>query len=162
MHLLLKVVKSQKKNPSFKNLKKFSLLINHYASAFRQVTRNLHFDQLNELSLNTVREEFDPENFIEFIAMNRGLKTIETDVRLTTRTITAVLENLPELKEISVTLHPGMLHSFGAFFINHHGLNKINAANCYGVNIHDFQAIAPLNWQVVVKSSFTISFIRMD
>lgn len=147
----------------FKNVKKFSLRLAHYHNTFRLVTPNIHFDQLKVLELNTVREEFAPDNFIEFIAMNRGLKKIQTDVRMTPTIFNDLLQQLPELEEISITLYTRMVDSWGAFFTGNHGLKKITIDNCYGVGSNAFKDIVRLNWAIVYNEGkvFSISFIRM-
>lgn len=148
----------------FKRVREFQIILIHYNEEFGQIISNLHFDQLEALTLNVVQGVFAANRFMGFIARNRGLKTIETNVPMTHELFNGLLQQLPELEMISFNWFHGMLDTLEAFFMWNRGLSKINIHGCYEIRLRDFeQIIQDSNWKVVAISMErpSFSFVRM-
>lgn len=133
---------------------------------YRHVIENIQFDQLKAIKLDIFPAVFADAQLIEIIAMNRGLRTIKTNVRMTHEIFNGLLQALPELEEISIHWHHGMRETLRSFFIENVSLKRFNIDhNGFPMGIKDIEESIPSNWQIVpneIPYSYNFSFIRRN
>lgn len=145
----------------FKSVKEFTLTISNIDEIpeFRNVIGCVQFDQLEMLNLRVFYAAVADDQIIDMIAKNVALKRFETNLRITNETFIGFLQALPELQEISIDWYDEMLNSLESFFIENHGLSKINFKHFFLGNETVFMEKIPLNWHKVSSEySFDGSF----
>lgn len=148
----------------FKNVREFHITLIHYIEQSGHFVSNVHFDQLEALTFKVVQCVYSAEYFLEFIARNRDLKRIETNLRMTHELFNGILRELPGLREITLNWFDEVIDTLEAFFMGNHGLSKITIHQSDETNLADFeQIITNSNWKVVsISDSWpSYSFIRI-
>lgn len=143
---------SDQKIIRFKGVKEFTLDI--YTKVplpiYHHVIESIQFDQLKSFKLDVFEKVFADDKLIAMIATNKGLRKIETNVRMTHEVFNGLLQHLPELEEITIHWHHGMRETLRSFFIENHGLKRFKIDhNGFPMSIRDIQRHVPSNWLIV-------------
>lgn len=87
----------------FKNVKEFKLVAftGYGIPRSWSVIGNIRFNQLDVLKFETLSIVYADE-IVEMMAVNKGLKKFETNLRMTPESFSALLQTLPQLEEISI------------------------------------------------------------
>lgn len=151
----------------FKTVKEFTLTISNIdeTPVFRNVIGSVQFDQLEMFHLRVFYATSADDQIIEMISKNAGLKRFETNLRMTNETFNGFLQALPELKEISIDWVDEMSNSLETFFVQNHGLTKINFKHFYLRSEAVFMEKIPLNWHKIPSensSDGSFSLVRSN
>lgn len=110
---------------------------------------NITFEQLETLSIQNNMERFKTE-LLRLISQNRRLKNLETNIRLSSEELLALVDGLPELEEITIIWYNQLINSLEVILQGDH---KLSIINIYffsaGITVREFERITPSNWQLV-------------
>lgn len=152
----------------FKNVKEFSIDIRTAAQYphLGMSIENMEFDQLEKLKIITVPT---PHYYylVDMILENHGLRVIETNLDFIRDEIIKLLQELPDLEEISLYWYSrAQFSTVGALellFASNQRLNKITVRGCDRASVVVLKELNPLNWELLrledqIRSD--VSFIR--
>lgn len=150
----------------FKHVKEFSLSVQagyyNWNSDLQTIVDNIRFDQLEKLQIKTDFNILVNDRFIEIIARNRGLKTFETNIRMTNESLIGLIEALPELKELTINWYDGIHHSLKTVFEGNYGLNKMTILSWGSDGPTDFLDIILSRWIIVDLPLKGFKFVRIN
>lgn len=145
----------------FENLKEFTFQITRaFELDQRTVIGNIRFGQLKTLNIKHSMD-IDKTQLIRWIQQNRGLKKLQANIQMNSDELLGLLEQLPELEEISITWDGEFRNSLQVILQGAHKVNTINMYYSGRMNVEEIETITPVNWQFVEsKSGNSFSFIR--
>lgn len=147
----------------FKNVKAFSLnlLGMEEVQSFRRDVFNITFDQLETFTLKRKPYHLSAD-LLQIIAANSDLKKVETNLEMRPEQLVGLVQALPELKEMTLYWHEGIISALQALLSGNHKIEKILVNNCFREALVDLAEISPTAWEVVANDNLNVYLLRKN